>query len=242
MPKPIVVLGANGGIGRAIALRLAGEGRPLILGGRDADRLAEVSGRTGCGDLLVCDCTDEGSVKRAFEAVAGEHGALAGLVFSVARPFKYRLAHRTPWEVFAEQIDSQLKALHSVAAAAFPLLSAHEGTARLVVIGSELTLGAPPLKTAPYAAAKSAMSAYAQVIAQEWLKHGIRVHILAPGLVRTELVADMPDAFLDQIAEAMPEKRLTAAEDVAAMVAFCMTDAADLLYGTPIRVSRAGRR
>jgi NAD(P)-dependent dehydrogenase (short-subunit alcohol dehydrogenase family) len=242
MSKPIVVLGASGGIGRAIALRLAREGRPLILGGRDAGRLAEISGQTGCTDLLVCDCTDEASVRRAFEAVADRHGALAGLVFSVARPFKYRLAHRTQWETFAEQIDSQVKALHLVSVAALPLLSALDGTSRLVVLGSELTLGAPPLKTAPYAAAKAAMSTYAQVIAQEWLKHDVRVHLLAPGLVRTELVADMPDAFLDQIAETMPEKRLTAAEDVAAMVAFCMTDAADPLYGTPLRVSRAERR
>ncbi len=242
MPKPIVVLGASGGIGRAIALRLAEEGRPLILGGQSDDRLAAVGRETGCRDLLVCDCTDGAAVERAFAAVGETHGALAGLVFSIARPFKNRLTHRTPWQAFAEQIDTQLKALHSVATAAFPLLSAHEGTSRLVVVGTEFALGAPPVKTAPYAAAKSAISAYAQVIAQEWLKHGIRVHILAPGLVRTELVADMPDAFLDQIAEAMPEKRLTTAEDVAAMAAFCMTDAADPLYGTPIRISRGARR
>jgi NAD(P)-dependent dehydrogenase (short-subunit alcohol dehydrogenase family) len=51
----------------------------------------------------------------------------------------------------------------------------------------------------------------------------------------------MPDEFLEQMAAAMPEKRLTAAEDVAAVVAFQMTDAADPLYGTFLRVSRGLR-
>jgi NAD(P)-dependent dehydrogenase (short-subunit alcohol dehydrogenase family) len=239
--KPIVILGAGSGIGRAIALRFAEEGRPLVLGGRREDRLAAVGAETGCRELMVCDCTDETAVARAFAALGETHGALAGLIFSIAQPFKNRLTHRTPWEAFAAQIDSQLKALHLVASAAFPLLSAHEGTARLIVVGTEFALGAAPVKTAPYAAAKAAMAAYAQVIAQEWLKHGIRVHILAPGMIRTELVADMPEIFLDQIAEAMPEKMLTAAEDVAGMAAFCMTDAADPLYGTPIRISRGER-
>lgn len=241
MSKPIVILGAGSGIGRAIALQLAGEGRPLVLGGRREDRLAAVGAETGCKELMVCDCTDEAAVGRAFAALGMTHGALAGLVFSIAQPFRNRLTHRTPWQAFAEQIDTQLKALHLVAAAALPLLSAHEGTSRLIVIGTEFSLGAPPVKTAPYAAAKAAMAAYAQVIAREWLKHGIRVHILAPGMVRTELIADMPDSFLDQIAEGMPEMRLTAAEDVARMAAFCMTDAADPLYGTPIRISRGER-
>jgi NAD(P)-dependent dehydrogenase (short-subunit alcohol dehydrogenase family) len=229
VPKPIVILGAGSGLGRAIALRLAAEGRPLVLGGRHEERLAAVGAETGCTELMVCDCTDEAAVGRSFAALGETHGGLAGLVFSIAQPFRNRLTHRTPWPAFAEQIDTQLKALHLVAAAAFPLLSAHEGTARLIVVGTEFALGAPPVKTAPYAAAKAAMAAYAQVIAQEWLKHGIRVHILAPGMVRTGLVADMPDVFLDQVAEAMPEKQLTTAEDVAGMAAFLASSDADYI-------------
>jgi NAD(P)-dependent dehydrogenase (short-subunit alcohol dehydrogenase family) len=242
MSKPIIIFGATGGIGRAIARRLAKDGRPLILSGRRADRLAEVGAETGCDALLPCDCTNEAAVEEAFAGLGAAYGALSGLVFSIAEPFRNRLAHNTPWEAFAGQIETQVRGLHAVARAALPLLSAHEETARLIVVSTEFALGPPPVKTAPYAVAKSAMTAYAQVIAQEWLKHGIRVHILAPGMVRTDLIADMPDAFLDQIAEAMPEKRLTAPEDVAAMAAFCMTDAADPLYGTPLRISRGARR
>jgi NAD(P)-dependent dehydrogenase (short-subunit alcohol dehydrogenase family) len=241
VPQPVIIFGASGGLGRAIALRLAGGGWPLVLSGRDPARLAALAAETG-GEAQPCDATQEGEVQRLFADVEARHGTLAGVVVSIATPFQNRLAHRTPIAAFSEQMHGQLDALHFIAASAFPLLSRAEGTSRLIVVSSEFALGAPPVKTAPYSAAKAAMTAYAGVIAQEWLKHSIRVHILAPGMVRTNLVASMPDVFLDQLAEATPEKMLTRAEDVADMAAFCMTDAADPLYGTPIRVSRGPRR
>jgi NAD(P)-dependent dehydrogenase (short-subunit alcohol dehydrogenase family) len=241
LPQPIVIFGAAGGIGRAISLRLAADGWPLILCGRDPDTLAALAAETG-GEAAPCDGTREDEVQRLFETIAGRHGTLAGVIFSIAVPFDNRLTHRTPISVFSEQMRSQLDALHFIASAAFPLLSGAESMSRLIVVGSEVTIGAPPIKTAPYSVAKAAMTTYAAVIAQEWLKHGIRVHVLAPGMVRTKLVANMPDMFLDQLAGAMPEKMLTRAEDVAEMAAFCMTDAADPLYGMPVRISRGPRR
>ena len=114
-------------------------------------------------------------------------------------------------------------------------------TRRVVLVSSEFAVASPPMKTAPYASAKAAMTAYGQVIAKEWIRHGIRVHIVAPGMVKTPLVSHIPDEFLDQVAASMPEGKLTTADDVADMVAFLMTDAADTLYGTPIRVSRGER-
>lgn len=243
MQKPVAVFGATGGFGAAIARRLSAAGHPLVLQGRNAERLAALGDELDvtAADRLVLDVTDEASTAAAFEAMQGRHGALAGAVISVAAPFANKLTHRQPWSAFAEQIEVQLKALHQIAVNARPLLTAHEGTSRLIVVSTEFVLGAPPVKTAPYSAAKAAMTAYAQIIAQEWLRDDVRVHILAPGMAKTDLVGDMPDEFLEQIAARMPEKKLTEVEDVAGMAAFCMTDAADTLYGAPIRVSRAAR-
>ena len=91
-------------------------------------------------------------------------------------------------------------------------------------------------------AAKAALTAYARVLAQEWLGRGVRVHILAPGMVKSAMTAELPDMYLEQVAEAMPEKRLTSAEDVAGTAAFLMSEAGDVLYGTVVLVSRAQRR
>lgn len=139
-------------------------------------------------------------------------------------------------------MDGQLKALHLSLAAALPLLRGRDGGARVVVLSTEFVLGNPPAKIAPYMAAKAAMTAYARVVAQEWLNFGVRVQVLAPGMVPSALTADMPQEYLDQVAAGMPEKRLTAAEDVAAIAQFLLTPAADPLYGTIIPASRAARR
>ena len=242
MPEPILILGASGGLGSAIAARLAADGSALILHGRDQGRLLALADGLGRScSVETADLSNEADTAAMFKRVRETHGHLGGLVFSVAVPFANKLAHRTAWSVFDSQLSTQLKALHLSASAAYPLLADREGTRRVVIVSSEFAIASPPIKTAPYVAAKAAMTAYGQVIAKEWLKHRIRVQIVAPGMVKTALIADLPDEYLDQVAAAMPEGRLTSAQDVAGMVQFLLTDAADSLYGQPIRVSRGQR-
>jgi 3-oxoacyl-[acyl-carrier protein] reductase len=240
---PILILGASGGLGSAIAARLAADGSALILQGRDRARLTALSASiSGKCFIETADLCDEADTTALFKRIRDTHARLGGLIFSVAVPFANRLAYRTAWSVFESQLSTQLKALHLSASAAYPLLADREGTRRVVLVSSEFAVASPPIKTAPYTAAKAAMTAYGQVIAKEWLKHGIRVHIVAPGMVKTPLIADIPDEFLDQVAASMPEGRLTSADDVAGVVRFLMTDAADSLYGSVVRVSRGERR
>ncbi len=208
MPDPILILGASGGLGRAIAGRLAQTGYPLILHGRDLPRLEALGAELGgtCWPE-VADLCSETETKSLFERVTNSHGRLGGMIFCVAAPFANKLAHRTAWSVFETQIATQLKALHLCATAAYPLLADAGATRRVVLVSSEFAVMSPPVKTAPYAAAKAAMTAYGEVIAKEWLRKGIRVHIIAPGMVKTALTAHLPDEFLDQVAKGMPEGR-----------------------------------
>ena len=68
------------------------------------------------------------------------------------------------------------------------------------------------------------------------------MHILAPGMVKSSLTDHMPDRYLDQVVESMPEKQLTTVDDVADMAEFLMTPKADTMYGSIIHASRAERR
>ena len=237
MQDPVLILGATGTLGGAIARRLATTG-PVIVHGRAADdRLNAIASATS-GRAVAADLTDPAAVSGLFANIK----PLAGVVFAVACPFAHKLAHRTDWNDFQAQIDSQLKALHLSLAAALPALRDREGGARVLVLSTEYVTGMPPAKIAPYVAAKAAITAYARVVAQEWLPLGIRVHILAPGMVQSKLTGGLPQEYLDQVAEGMPEKRLTAVDDVAGVAAFLMTAEADALYGTIVTASRAARR
>ncbi len=245
MQAPVLILGASGVLGGAIAGRLFQDGNQVILhGNKGLEKLQGVA--EGCGQAMTvtADLTDEESVAAMFKEIAEIHHGLNGIVFAVAVPFPHKLTHRTPWSVFQNQIDSQLKAAHLSLTATMPLLKAcgPEQTGRALVISTEYAMGMPPIKIAPYVAAKAALTAYAKVIAQEWIAHNLRVHILAPGMVISNLTADLPEMYLDQVAEAMPEKRLTSVDDVADVAAFLMTAAADSLYGTVVPVTRAERR
>ena len=242
MQNPVLILGATGGIGSAILQDLTERHIPVIAAGRNLEKLQNLAKLPHVCATYSADMTNESEVAEMAVRIAGRHAQLSGLVLSIAIPFSNRLTHNIAWSFFQAQIDSQLKAFHLAARAFLPCLAHPPATSRLIVISTEYVLGMPPMKTAPYVAAKAALTAYAQVLAQEWVTRGIRVHIVAPGLVKTDLVAAMPDEFLDNIAAGMPEKRLTSAADVAEVVRFLLTDAADPLYGTIIQTSRAARR
>lgn len=242
MQAPVLILGASGTLGGAIARRLFADGYAVILhGNRNMQSLQDLAIDCGDAQTICADLTDEGAVTTLFETIAKTHDGLSGLVFAVACPFPHKLTHRTPWPVFQAQLDSQLKAAHLSLTAALPLLKSAD-TARILMLSTEYAVGMPPIKTAPYTAAKAALTAYAKVVAQEWVAYNLRVHILAPGMVVSNLTADLPDMYLEQVAEAMPEKRLTSPGDVADVASFLMTPAADSLYGTVIPVTRAERR
>lgn len=245
---PVLVIGASGAIGGAVARRVAESGRPVITHGReDGARLRSIGGAIGdlppagsfsvAGDFSILEEADH-----VGEAVRARTDRLSGLVFAAARPFRNKLTVNTDWSVFQAQIDSQLHAFHAAMTRFKPLLAANPGGARVVALSTEFVLGPPPIKTAPYVAAKAALTTYAKVLAQELLASGIRVHVLAPGMVRSALTADMPDEYLDIVADGMPEKRLTTAEDVADVCAFLLRPEADTLYGTVTHASRAARR
>ena len=246
MQNPVLILGATGSIGGAIAKRLAAKG-PVILHGRDKRKLALLKDELSSNNkhrvsAYSADLKQIDEVQSLIGNISVEYKNLSGIVFSVAQSFTNKLTHNIPWEDFSEQIDSQLKSLHFVVQNTLPLLKGCKGGARLVILSTEFLIGSPPIKTAPYVSAKAALTTYSRVLSQEWLKYNIRVHILAPGIVRSSLTASMPDRYLDQVADGMPEKQLTAADDVAGMTEFLMTPKADTLYGTIIHASRAGRR
>lgn len=242
MQDPVLIVGASGTIGSAIARSFSHKGLPLILHGRtENERLTGLAEELNA-PAIAGDLSTEDAVGALGDTVTQHSEKLAGLIFAAARPFPHKLTLRTDWSVFQEQIDSQVKALHLTMQKLKPALQDREEGARVIVISTEYVLGAPPSKIAPYLAAKSALTAYAQVLSQELLKSAIRVHIVAPGMIKSALTADMPDEYLDMVAADMPEGRLTYAEDVAHVCDFLIGPEADPMYGTIVPVSRADRR
>ena len=244
MQNPVLILGASGEIGKHIAEKFNRSGQSLILhGNKNTPKKIRAFSDRQTIKSVCADLTDEKSVQNLFNFIGREYAALSGVVFSVAQPFSNKLSHRTPWRTFNKQIQTQLKAAHLTLTAAYPMLKEHgrDSAARVIIISTEYSIGLPPVKIAPYVAAKSALNAYALSLAQEWLGSNIRVHIMAPGLLRSNLTSHMPELYFEELMKNMPEKQLTSAEDVANFAAFLMTPDADPLYGSIIPLTRGKR-
>ncbi len=181
------ITGAGSGIGRALALEVAGRGAAVALSGRRAERLEEVAkdieSRGGRAVPVPCDVTDEADVERAVATLVGELGKLdvviANAGFSVAGPIVKLSA-----EDWRRQLDTNVVGAAITVTHAVPHLRATRG--RVALVGSVSSLMSAPGFGA-YAASKYAVRAIGQTLAMELHRDGISVTLLHPGFVESEI-------------------------------------------------------
>ncbi|GAA1931712.1 SDR family oxidoreductase [Nocardioides lentus] len=237
-----LVTGGTRGIGAAVALRLAEEGHDLVLAHRADDGAAaalrtRVEARGHACHLWRGDLTDPGAVEALFAALPGVPTGVvsnAGLTGPVGP-----LAEVDP-DVVRRVVDVNLTAAILVARAAVRTMSTAYGGSGgvLVTIGSgAATLGSPG-DYVHYAAAKAGVDALTLGLAQEVGPQGVRVVGVAPGAIRTRIHADAGDpGRLDRIGDAVALGRAGEPEEVAAAVAWLMSDDAGYVTGTTLRVA-----
>jgi len=184
--KSVIVTGASSGIGRAIALELGANGFRVLASVRkpeDADALRAAS--SGAIEPLLLDITQTDSIAAALKTVEGALGddPLDALVnnagISITGPMEL-----VPIELLDRQLRVNVTAQVAVTQAFLPRLRQSRG--RIVFIGSETGRMTPPLM-GPYSASKHALEAVANALRMELYPTGIRVSILEPGSVRSEI-------------------------------------------------------
>jgi NAD(P)-dependent dehydrogenase (short-subunit alcohol dehydrogenase family) len=257
-PKPLagrvmLITGAAGGIGRAIAERMLRDGVCVVLTDRDKPALEEVQaalcekyGR----DMVraaVCDVTKEDRVQAAFDTAALEYGGLdivvanAGLATSAPLEETTMTLWRRNYEVLAD-------GYFLTARAAFPLLKASGGS--MVFVGSKNAVAAT-LNASAYASAKAAALHLARCLALEGGPFGVRVNVVNPDAVlrgshiwNGDWRADRAKAYGVDAGAALEEhyrdrsllKRDVLPEDVAEAVCFFASDASSKSTGNIINV------
>ncbi|HZW10694.1 MAG TPA: 3-oxoacyl-[acyl-carrier-protein] reductase [Phycisphaerales bacterium] len=232
-----VVTGASRGIGRAIALRLARDGRHAVLVSRSAGPLAEVKAaiEDGGGKASVCavDVGDRAAWAGAIEGIVKEHGRLDILVNN-AGITRDNLSLRMSDEEWDQVIAVNLtSAFVAIRAAARAMMKQRFG--RIVNIASTSGL-VGNAGQANYAAAKSGLIGLSKTIARELGSKGITCNVVAPGFIQTDMTANLPAEITDKVKDAMAIKRLGEADDIAAAVAYVTSDDAGFLTGQTIAV------
>lgn len=231
----ILVTGASKGIGAAVALRLARSGYDIWLNYRSdhdgaskiADQIAELGRKC---ILLPFDVADERAMNSALEPLlAGE--TPYGLVHNagITRDSLLAMMHRQDWHLV---LNVHLTGFFLISRLLIkPMMSARQG--RIVAIAS--TSGeAGQAGQFNYSAAKGGMISAAKSLAREVAKRNILVNVVSPGLISTEMIADLP---LDKMLAAVPLGRVGKPEEVAATVNFLMSAESSYITGQVISVN-----
>jgi NAD(P)-dependent dehydrogenase (short-subunit alcohol dehydrogenase family) len=231
MTDTVLIYGGSGGIGAAIARKLAAQGQRPHLVGRDIDRLKQIAVETGAR-YTVADIEDGTS----FARVADEAGSeLAGLVYAAGTINLKPLARLTPADF---ERDFRINAMGAALAvqAALPALKAGPGTASLVLFSS-VAARQGFTAHASISMAKGAVEGLTLALAAE-LAPKLRVNCIAPSLTRTPLAKALTgsESMAQAIAQMHALPRLGEAEDVAALAAFLLSDQAGWMTGQIIGV------
>ncbi len=217
MAAPILIFGATGGIGAALARRLAADGTPLVLSGRKTDALATLAGELGAAHVAA-DVCDENALQAVVENAAGAEG-LAGLAFCVGSITLKSLRAATVEDFLdAFRLNTLAPAL-AVKAAAKPLAAAGGS----VVLFSTVAVQQGFANHSVIGSAKGGVEGLTRALAAE-LAPKVRVNAIAPSLTDTPLAAPITSSepMAKAIAAAHAVPRLGQPEDSAALAAFLL--------------------
>jgi len=242
--KNVVVAGASTGIGRATALRLAGEGARLVVGspaGESAliDTLVEeIKAAGGEAYGTSFDATDDASVAALIDEAANRLGKIDAVHANFADLrviFEDSDAVTVTDEVIERTLDVNLKGMMRITRHAVPRLLEGGGGAMIYTSSSAAIVGEP---TRPcYAIAKSGINALVRHCASRWGREGLRANAVMPGLVITpEKRETMPRDFQAQVLAGGRSTRLGEPEDIAAMVALLASPDGAWINGQSIAV------
>ena len=241
-PRAVLVTGGGSGIGAAVARMLTAAGSRVAVCGRRADALRTVAAETGALGL-VCDVTDADQVARVVETVAGEFGGLDGLVLNAGVIAPGGVADLSPAD-WSAMVSVNLTGAFLVARAALPHLRAGRGA--VVSVASVAALRAAS-GMGGYAATKAGLAMLTQSLAVDHAHEGLRANVVCPGWTITEMADEEMAAFgaergvgvpgaYELVTALVPQRRPAHAGEVAAVVAWLLSDAASYVNGAVIPV------
>lgn len=237
-PRIALITGASRGIGKAIALELAGRGMTVIgtatsEGGAGAisEYLAE-QGNKGCGMQL--DVADSGSVQEVMTQIT-ERFAAPQVLVNNAGITRDNLLMRMKEDEWESVINTNLNALYRMCRVCLKgMTRARWG--RIISISSVVASSGNPGQS-NYAASKAAIEGFSRSLAREVGSRGITVNSIAPGFIDTDMTRALNENQTESLLSQIPLARFGKPEEVAAVAGFLASDAGAYITGETLHVN-----
>ncbi len=236
--KVAVVTGAGRGIGRAIAVKLAGQGATVIVNYNGSESKAlevvkEIEEKGGKAEAVQCNVSDYENAGAFLDGIIKKHGKLDILVNN-AGITRDNLLMKMSEEDFDAVININLKGVFNCMKHVSRQMI-RQKSGRIINISSVSgVLG--NAGQANYCAAKAGVIGITKSFARETANRGITVNAVAPGFIMTDMTNALSDSVKEFSLEQIPMKRFGTTEDVADAVAFLASEGAGYITGQVISV------
>ena len=235
MQKVAFITGGSRGIGRVTAMHLLTDGWSVAFtyGQSKEAALAFETESKGRAVAYACDVRDHEANRRVADEVAARFGTIDALVNNAGVRRDALLYNMTP-EQWDEVLETNVRGAWSVTKAVLPIMM-QQRRGSIVNVASLSGLHGVVGQT-NYSAAKGALIAMSRSLAREVARSNIRVNCVAPGFVDTDMVAELdPDVKREMIRQ-IPMRRAIRADEVAAAIAFLLSDDASGITGQVLAI------
>jgi 3-oxoacyl-[acyl-carrier protein] reductase len=239
--KVAIVTGAGGGVGRAIAKRLASEGCKVVLLGRNMAKLQKVASEIGDKKnvmTVVADITKEAEVLSAIEQTISSFDRIDFLVNNAGTINDPVLFHEMTDDQWNELVETNLIGTFRMTKAVIPVMM-KSGIGSIVNISSVLGIRSiPSVPLTLYSATKAGVIMFTKSIAVEYGQYGLRCNCVCPSTIKSSIIEPyLQDENAKRVLEStFPMRKIGEPEDIAGAVAYLFSDDAKWVTGTVLIV------
>jgi len=237
MTKTVLITGSSRGIGKAIALRLARDGYDIVLHCKSQREAAEEVKKSILflgqqARILQFDISQRETVKKILLQDIEQYGCYYGVICNagIARDNAFPLMSDQDWD---SVLNTNLEGFYNILKPIIMPMIQRRLPGRIITLSSVSGLMGNRGQV-NYSAAKAGIIGATKALALELAKRNITVNCIAPGMIKTDMVADAP---LEEILKVIPLRRIGKPEEVAATASFLLSEDAGYITRQVISVS-----
>jgi len=238
--KTAILIGGTGGLGEAIARKLHQEKFDLLIAynsneSKARELKAQLTSNENKCEILKVSLEDEQSILNFINECNRKYETITHLIFAASLPINTQSIHQSRWSSFQEHLDNQVKSVFELTKALLPSFKENK-YGNIIVIGSAL-IDSPIKNWIPYSTAKSALRGLIKGLSLELGTHNIRVNMVSPSLIETNLTGMVSEREKSIIRNATPLNQLTTPGNVADAVYFLASDLSSNITGQDLKIN-----